>query len=358
VTRISIVILQSLLLFGLGEAGARLAERVRKPEGGVTFDYAPYRMLRMVSAPWSLNREGFRARELETYRNTFLVEFLGASVCLGVGTNPGAIVPDRVERLLHEAGMTEASVLNLCQGGSTSAQELAIFLEYGLPLSPQVVLSFNGANDLMHPRPVGEDDAANLPYRNRDITAHFDGHHLFADHLALIRISGRVAGRLLPDGVVRASAAGVPPKTILNSYLYSTDVVRTLTEAQGGWYAVLFQPTLHYEKPWSGEERRMWSARRPGDGAAISRYVSELYGSTAAALGEWSQETGAGFFDLSGAFARTTETVYSDSVHFTGECGYETLERELVRQGLIEKIGERYRLWERSRHVRGPAWPH
>lgn len=367
INRLSIVILQALLLLGLGEAGARLVERVRKPDSDVSFDYAPYRMLRMVSAPWPLNREGFRARELETYRGTFLVEFLGASVCLGVGTNPGAIVPDRLERLLHDAGMTQASVLNLCQGGATSAQELAIFLEYGLPLTPQVVLSLNGANDLMHPKPVGEDDAANLPYRNQQIAATFDGHHSFADHLALVRVSGRLAARALPGGIVRASgpagfeAQRVPPEKILNAYLYATDVVRTLTEAQGGWYAVLFQPTLHYRKPWSEEELRMWSRRRTHDGAAISQYVKDLYGSASAVLTAWSSETGAGFYDLSGSFASTTETVYSDSVHFTGELGYETLERELVRRGLIERIAERYRVWERQRAAgiaRRPTWPH
>ena len=105
----------------------------------------------------------------------------------------------------------------------------------------------------------------------------------------------------------------------------------------------------------------MWNERRPRDGPAISRYVHELYGSAAAALADWSAETGAGVFDLSRAFAATSGTVYSDSVHFTGERGYEVLERELIRQGLIEKIEERYRLWRKRRetgHVRRSAWPH
>jgi hypothetical protein len=63
-------------------------------------------------------------------------------------------------------------------------------------------------------------------------------------------------------------------------------------------------------------------------------------------------------FDLSESFAGTPETVYSDSVHFTGERGYATLERELIRQGLIERIGERYRLWEKRRNAERPVWPH
>jgi len=75
-----------LLLLGC-EAVARLAEWIHPAAEDLTFEYAPYRMLKMSHAPWQLNRDGFRARELETYRHSCLVEFLGGSVCLGVGTD-------------------------------------------------------------------------------------------------------------------------------------------------------------------------------------------------------------------------------------------------------------------------------
>src|SRR5262249_49495385 len=140
------VLASTLVLLAVGEGVSRLAEGLRPSSSEVAFEYAPYRMLKMAHAPWPLNRDGFRARELDTYRNSFLVEFLGGSVCLGVGTDAGATVAERLEQALVRAGLERAQVLNLCQGGATSAQELAIFLEYGLPLSPQVVLSFDGAN--------------------------------------------------------------------------------------------------------------------------------------------------------------------------------------------------------------------
>jgi lysophospholipase L1-like esterase len=356
-SRAALVAFNTLLLLALCEGGARVAEWARPESDDLTFDYAPYRMLRMARGPWPLNREGFRARELESYRHSFLVVFLGGSVCLGVGTNPGPAVPERLEEALHRAGMNEAAVLNLCQGGAPSAQELAIFLEYGLPLGPQVVLSFNGANDLMHPRPVGEDSAANLPYRNSEIAARLDAQHGFGPHLALMRVAGRIARR---GGSARASGPAVPPEAILNSYLYSTEVVRTLTVSQGGLHAVLLQPTVHYQKPWSEEEAAMWRARRPVDGGEISRYVSGLFASAAGALRQWSAETGAPLFDLTPVFARTPETVYSDSVHFTGERGYRMIHEELVRQGLLEKIAARYQAWDERRRTgsqRSSVWP-
>jgi hypothetical protein len=347
-TRVGWIVLNTVLLLALAEGAARIAEWLHPPAEELSFDYAPYRMLKMSRAPWPLNRQGFRARELETYRDTFLIEFLGGSVCLGVGTNPGRTLPERLEDTLHRAGLVRATVLNLCQGGAASAQELAIFLEYGLPLAPQVVLSFDGANDLMHPRPIGEDDAANLPYRDREMRALFQGHHTFVAHLALARVAARIAAD-------RAAAPAGPPvsaDSILNSYLYATEVTHTLTRAQGGWYAVLFQPTLHYRKPWSVEERAMWRERRPRqDAEAVSKRAAGLYRQARIALTDWSKETGAAVFDLSGVFAETSDTVYSDGVHFTGETGYARLSAELERQGWIERITEQYREWEAGGRV-------
>ncbi len=231
-----------LLLLGC-EGVARLAEWIHPPADDLTFEYAPYRMLKMSHTPWQLNRDGFRARELETYRHAFLIEFLGGSVCLGVGTDPGPTVPERLEIALHRAGLARAEVLNLCQGGATSAQELAIFLQYGLPLAPQVVLSFDGANDVMHPQPIGEDTAANLPYHDREMRARMNGNDALG-HLALARVAARLAIRWSRPPPVKG--AGVPETAILDSYIAALSATRTLTEAQGGYYALLLQPTLHY----------------------------------------------------------------------------------------------------------------
>jgi hypothetical protein len=343
--RIPIILCNTLLAMVLAEGAARIAEWLHPESAEIRFAYAPYRMLRMVKAPWALNRDGFRAKEPEAYRDKFLIEFLGGSACLGVGTNTGRIIPDRLQDALHSAGFRAASVLNLCQGGATSAQELVIFLQYGYPLSPQVVLSFDGANDLMHPYPTGEDDAPNLPYRDREMRAQFD--HSFLPHLALTRVAARIARRGA-DPSARFDLA-VEPVKIYRSYIDALDAVRLLTVAHGGVYAVLLQPSLHHEKPWSVQETEMWRERRPMDGAQVSSYVRELYGGAVSTLRQWSMDTGTPFYDLSRVFARTPETVYSDSVHFTGELGYELLERELVRQGLVERISEQYSVWEQRR---------
>jgi lysophospholipase L1-like esterase len=344
-TRAALILFQTLILLTMVESAARMAEWLRPRSDDLAFDYAPYRMLRMTRAPWPLNRDGFRARELETYRNTFLIEFLGGSVCLGVGTNPGQTLPERLQAALDARGLARAAVLNLCQGGATSAQELAIFLQYGLPLDPKVVLSFDGANDLLHPRPIGEDEAANLPYRNAQMRAWFEGHHTALAHLALVRVMGRIIKPPL------AAGPAVPEDLIVHSYEYAIEVTRTLAESRGALYAVLLQPALHYRKPWSAEEKKMWRERSGKDGRQITGRARELYSAAAPQLRQWAAARDTTFLDLTGVFAHTSETVYSDSVHFTGERGYALLFNEVERQGLLDRIAARYHQWEAHQTV-------
>jgi len=336
------IVVNTLMLLLAAEGAARVAEWLRPQDASLAFEYAPYRMLKMSKAPWTLNRDGFRARELDTYRGGFLIEFLGGSVCLGVGTDPGPTVPERVQTALHQAGLERAEVLNLCQGGATSSQELAIFLQYGLPLRPRAVLSFDGANDVMHPRPIGEDDAANLPYRDASLRARVDGNGVW-QHVALARVAGRLALRLRGDSP--PVGAPVAESEITRSYLYSLSLVRTLTQAQGGDYALLFQPTLHGDKPWSEQESAMWSRHWGKNGPGLSKTIAGRYSATRDAAAAWA---GDGFYDLTRVFAHTPEPVYSDSVHFSGSRGYAMLFDELEQQGLLQHIEARYREWEET----------
>jgi hypothetical protein len=334
------IILNTLLLLAAIECAARVAEWLYPPSSELSFEYAPYRVLKMSRAPWPLNHDGFRARELDTYQHSFLIEFLGGSVCLGVGTDPGPTVPERLEAALRRAGYARAEVLNLCQGGATSAQELAIFLQYGLPLAPQMVLSFDGANDVMHPRPIGEDDAPNLPYQDREIRARMNGDNVLA-HLAALRVAARMTARWHQPKPVTGD--GVPEADILNSYRQAISVVRTLTEHEGGFYALLLQPTLHYEKPWSAQESAMWRASHPADAEGRSRVIRDRYCAAHDAVASW-----APFYDLTEVFAHSNATIYSDSVHFKGPAGYAMLFDDLTRQGLISQIAMHYRAWERQ----------
>jgi hypothetical protein len=341
--RIAVVVLRTLILLVLIEGAARVAEWIHPAQEELSFAYAPYRMLKMSKAPWPLNRDGFRAREWSTYRDSFLIEFLGGSVCLGVGTNPGLTVPERLERTLRAAGMPRTEVVNLCQGGATTAQEFAIFVQFGLPLEPQVVLSFDGANDLMHPKPIGEDDAPNLPYRNAQLEAVFEGKAAVAREIATLRVASRLLQRMPPISTCRT----VSSDSILQSYFYTLGLTRTLAESRGATYSVIFQPTLHFNKPWNDSEKVMWLQRRPHDPQSSSKLAQDLYSKAVPEVHRWAARTETTLYDLTDTFSQDSQTVYSDSVHFIGDRGYAALSRELERQGLIQQIAVQYRKWER-----------
>jgi hypothetical protein len=342
--RTGFVITATLALFAAAELGARALEWWRPADRELRFGYAPYRMMKMVEAPFALNSDGFRAAELSTYRreDRFKVVFLGASVCLGVGYDTGPTLAELLESALHVRGLTRLSVINLCQGGATARQELDILLDYGLPLKPQAVISFNGANDLMHAAPLGPDAAPNLPYRDREMRALWPGGHSILAHLALVRGMGRLARRREPA----LASETVPTSVILQSYFSALEVTRGLAERARAQYAVILQPTVHFQKPWSSEEQTSWRERYPQTGERVSGIARLRYQETAAEAARWAARTGAALFDLSDAFARVHETIYSDSVHFRGPRGNQILAGELERRGLFDQLAEQYRAWE------------
>ena len=289
---VAVVVLNTLLLAAALE-GAALGYEHWRPTSAIEFDYAPYRMVKMTRAPWPLNRDGFRASEWSEYQNHFVVEFLGGSVCLGIGSNTGPSIPERLQATLWKAGLSDARVVNLCQGGATSGQELAIFAQYGLALKPQVVLSFDGANDILHPSPIGDDAAANLPY----LDSAMRGHSLLS-HMAFARVLARRLRRTKP--------APVDEDEVERSYIGNLLAVRRL--AGDSLHAVLLQPVTNVVAP-------RYTRARDALRASSLRLV-----------------------DLT-----TIQAPFSDHVHFTGPEGYEQIFRELGRQGLIGELEARYR---------------
>jgi len=75
-----------------------------------------------------------------------------------------------------------------------------------------------------------------------------------------------------------------------------------------------------------------------------------LYAEAGPLLERWAAFQGTAFLDLTGVFEHSSETIYSDSVHFTGKRGYAALFDEVERQGLIDRIAARYRQWQ-ARHT-------
>ena len=167
--------------------------------------------------------------------------------------------------------------------------------------------------------------------------------------MALARVALRLESRFRAPALSSPSLASQAPvaiESILDSYLYHLSLARSLTEAQHGFYAVLLQPTLHLDKPWSPQESLIWHTAHPRDAASFTLLIHDRYAEARQAAGRWSASNGVTLYDLTRVFSDAPEAVYSDSVHFRGPRGYEMLFAELERQGLITSLRQRYQAWE------------
>lgn len=365
---LSVVLTTFIIFLLLVEGAAFIAMKLRgiqHPDAPLLkFDYAPYRMMKTIQAPWPINEEGFRAKPLRSYLarpdESFRIVFLGGSVCVGYGGDTGPVLSDLLEERLRELGKTQVEVVNLGQGGAVSAQELAILIQYGLKLQPKIVLSFNGVNDLGHPSPIGLDEEPNLPYfdaRMREMWR--DTKRSFWSALYTRTSSGQMPTRIYHK-LRRAGFFGgikikeVPVESVVASYVGMMDLTRRLAAAYDIRHAVVLQPVALVDKPMSDQELRY--AEKAGLLSFRERFQA-LYRQTAEALHAASSGGDfRSFYNLVGAFREEKRTVYLDGAHFVNRIGYPRLLEVLEEQGLIEQIAREYRSWEEGRDpVPGPT---
>jgi lysophospholipase L1-like esterase len=350
---LALLTLNTLLLLALVEGAAALVEAVRprKDPNLLSFAYSPYRMLKSATAPWPINSDGFRARELSTYdRSRFTVLFLGGSVCVGWGGENGDPLSALVEAELHRRGLTRAQVINLGQGGAVSRQELDILVDYGLPLHPRVVVSFNGANDWFHPLPMGNDRAPNLPNHDALMRGLWERNEkgpiaALVDHSHAVSVLQRVRERMARDRRSAGSEAVVPIDDVVSSYFTAMDHARALLEPLQATHIVAIQPTAFMGKSLSPEEEAFQNATySPFQVDHARRLIARVRERARIRA----QNPATPTYDLSDALAGEAGTLYLDSVHFGNAKGYPLLLQALVQQGFFDEVRRVYEGWERS----------
>jgi hypothetical protein len=349
--RVAIVVLNLIILLALIETGCWLAAG---SSAGMFDDalsrmgYSPYRMNKVASAHFPLNADGFRAKPLDQYPrdDRYTIVFLGGSVCMGMGGANGQPLSELLEAELHRAGMAKAQVVNLGQGGAVAAQELAILVHYGLPLKPRMVVSFNGANDLLRLRPLGGVGTPGTPYLNDDcefIWDHWEnGSNLgrMLAHTYTARRLGKIARRLGPSP--RDKGPAVPIETAVSAYVSQLDIVTHLARGYGIRHLVALQPSVFAGKTLSDEEGR-WIAKHYT--LEQRAHAERLITHARTELGRWGAANAVTTIDLTDAFLDQPATVYLDSVHFANQLGYPRLLEAMAAQNVIRAIGDDYAAW-------------
>jgi len=320
----------------------------------MAFDYAPYRMMKAVKSPWEINKDGFRAKPFEQYQRdnnkNFRIVFLGGSACLGYGRDTGPPLSTLLEQRLHSLGFLDIEVINLAQGGAVSGQELAILIQYGLKLNPQIVVSFNGANDLMHPAPFGDDEQPNLPYLNQSMRELWHNAKSPLTYILNTTSIGRVIKGLKRRLITAKNS--VPIEDVVNSYTQTMEVTYRIVSSYGAEHMILLQPIITIDKPLSSEEQKYFK-RKYDTPEKISRCHMLFETSTSLLRSYAERNAGMDFYDLRSAFKKEYDTIYMDSLHFANNKGYPRLLAVLEHDGFINKVIEIYEKWKQNNMLAG-----
>jgi hypothetical protein len=99
-----------------------------------------------------LNAEGFRTRAIVTPKpaDEIRIFFVGGSTVIG-GYEVETTIPGVVEAHLHASGLTRARTYNFGVLSFVSGQELALLVHRLIDLKPDLVIAYDGGNDLYEP---------------------------------------------------------------------------------------------------------------------------------------------------------------------------------------------------------------
>lgn len=99
-----------------------------------------------------LNAEGFRTREIVTPKpaDEIRIFFVGGSTVIG-GYEVETTIPGVVEAHLHANGLTRARTYNFGVLSFVSGQELALLVHRLIDMKPDLVIAYDGGNDLYEP---------------------------------------------------------------------------------------------------------------------------------------------------------------------------------------------------------------
>lgn len=298
-----------------------------------------------------LNDLGFRGTvpPMPKGRETRII-MLGSSAVF-IGNPLSNSLAGHLERLFHERGRPEVRVYNWGVCSYVSGQELSLLLRDVVDRRPDLVIVYDGANDVVEPfvyepRPgypykffVVEEGlkrvsgharlrglAASILWKSRALRAAFQ-EALQAETVDLARLRAE-AGYGTPEWEGR----------IVSAYLANVDKMATVARAWNVPLLVCLQPMALFK------ERRQPSERKNLGQPDFRDYVFRTYARLAsglADLGRSGRHPGARFVDLSGVFKTHEPAVFTDLVHITNEGNRLVAERlhHLARPLLPQKSG-------------------
>ncbi len=297
--------------------GTATQENRMSPSGGVT--------------TFRFNSEGFREEEIPVPKpaGELRVMLLGSSVVVN-GSTPEATIAKHLERMLKERGFAGARVWNCGLTSCVSGQELALLVHRIPRYQPDVILVFDGANDIYSPTIY--DPRPGYPYNFMRFEEGFalasegkwgagDRLHLLLGGSALARtlISHPVRENPFRDRALEEAVAFTSPewgKAIIGSYRQNLRKMAAFCFGMGYRGVFVLQPTVFTRGKWLATET-------VGRGTtSFQRYMNSQTQESREVIRSLQEEMGAAvpgrlhFEDLTHVFDKQAGPIYWDIIHF------------------------------------------
>ncbi len=280
-----------------------------------------------------LNSEGFRIeREIVNPKpaDEFRVFVLGGST-VALGKPIEATIPAVIEAHLQAIGLPQARVYNFGVVSFVSGQELALLVHRLIDLKPDLVVAYDGGNDLI--QPWAYDPRPGYPFNfltEEEAMSTLANSQGDAKTIASLARDSAVIQALLgtADWIDRVGATmarlraevnyGSEPwkEQVANAYARNQTAMCRVARASGALFASVFQPILAYSEPLdsghlgaTGGEKTVASLREQREMAlqAIARQFPAP-----------STEAGCRFSDFSRILEKQQDA-YADAIHIDNE---------------------------------------
>ncbi len=239
---------------------------------------------------------------------TVRVLLLGGSTAEGF---PNEILRVSLERVFPDR---EVQVVNAANGGYNSRQEAIVATLWGPALRPSLIITLDGANDLLHRLRM---ERAGTFYLDQAYSLALTRPWL-APFAHLARRSTFVQGSLR---LLQRESVG-PANEYLDAIpVYTNAVISINTIARGlcALHVPVLQPHRVFKEPLSVEERAFHLYDYREDTAR------ELFSAAAEALGAHARSAAMPFLDARDLFDGRTDRIFTDDVHFASLSAYELL---------------------------------
>jgi hypothetical protein len=305
-----------------------------------------------------LNAEGFRTREIVNPKpaDEVRIFFVGGSTVIG-GYQVETTIPGVVEAHLNANGLTQARTYNFGVLSFVSGQELALLVHRLIDLKPDLVIAYDGGNDLYEPwvydpRPgypfnfVTEEEAmtalANAEGDAKTLSSFARDSALVQALLGTTDWFNRMTLRLQRLRSKANYGTALWKEAVANAYARNLTVICHVARGNGALFAGYLQPLLAYSKPLDASQ----AAATGGD--AMVQGLREQRDMALRAIGAQfpapSVEAGCRFGDLS-RILQDDAAAFTDAIHVDNKSnqmiGRRIAEDLLTWPALQAKKGER-----------------